>query len=69
VLLLCGRRELFFLEYYYIKYDKYLIDRLIDYCLTSSKQYFRYIQNVNKFNIYTKEGRNASIGSTTFDWH
>jgi hypothetical protein len=26
-----------------------LIDWLIDYCLTSSKQYFSYILNENKF--------------------
>jgi hypothetical protein len=30
--------------------NKYLIDLLIDYYLTSSKQYFSYIQNENKFN-------------------
>ena len=43
--------------------------RLIDYCLTSSVQYYRYIQDENKFNSVYKlsrnEGRDGSTVSMT----
>ena len=44
--------------------------QFIDYCLTSSEQYFSYIQDENRSNniwqLYINEGKD---GSTTFDCH
>ena len=43
---------------------------MIDHCLTSSEQYFSYIQDENKFNnilkLYRNQGRDVSILSTAF---